>query len=174
VDLAEEVGPRSGHRRPVDGTGGPRGARLPVAARAVEQLPLARDHCGDQYWSAVCRFRTADAMLRAKGDRSVAALMAAEALAVARSLGAAPLVADLELLTRRGRLAAGSSPGDAFRWLGLTEREAEVLGLLAEGRTHMKRRVKALQLARVVPDGSWVFVTGWVRVWGRANLGSWR
>jgi DNA-binding CsgD family transcriptional regulator len=69
-------------------------------------------------------------------DRSVAAQIAAEALAVARSLGAAPLAADLELLSRRGRLAAGSSPADALRRLGLTEREAEVLGLLAEGRTN--------------------------------------
>jgi hypothetical protein len=39
--------------------------------------------------------------------------------------------------------------------------------------TYMKRRVKALQLPRVVPASLWVFVTGWVRVWGRANLGSW-
>ena len=62
--------------------------------------------------------------------------MAAEALAVARSLGAVPLAADLELLSRRGRLAAGSSPDDALRRLGLTEREAEVLGLLVEGRTN--------------------------------------
>jgi DNA-binding CsgD family transcriptional regulator len=61
---------------------------------------------------------------------------AAGALAVARSLGAAPLAADLELLSRRGRLAAGSNPDDALRRLGLTEREAELLGLLVEGRTN--------------------------------------
>ena len=36
----------------------------------------------------------------------------------------------------RGRLAAGSSPDDALRRLGLTEREAEVPGLLTEGRTN--------------------------------------
>jgi DNA-binding NarL/FixJ family response regulator len=84
----------------------------------------------------VCRFRTADALLRAKGDRSVAAQLAADALAVARALGAAPLAADLELLSRRGRLAAGPSPDDALRRLGLTVREAEVLGLVAEGRTN--------------------------------------
>jgi DNA-binding CsgD family transcriptional regulator len=36
----------------------------------------------------------------------------------------------------RGRLAAGSSPDDALRRLGLTEREAQVLGLLTEGRTN--------------------------------------
>jgi len=110
-------------------TGGPQ-------PRAWQAATRAWDHCGDQYWAAVCRFKTADAVLRAKGDRSVAAQLAAEALAVARSLGAVPLVADVELLSRRGRLAAGSSPSDALRRLGLTEREAEVLGLLAEGRTN--------------------------------------
>lgn len=55
---------------------------------------------------------------------------------MARSLGAAPLAADLEVLVRRGRLAAGSTPDQLLRRLGLTEREAEVLGLLVEGRTN--------------------------------------
>jgi hypothetical protein len=101
--------------------------------QAWQAATMAWDHCGDQYWAAVCRFRTADALLRAKGDRSVAAQLAADALAVARALGAAPLAADLELLSRRGRLAAGPSPDDALRRLGLTVREAEVLGLLGRG-----------------------------------------
>ena len=103
---------------------------------AWQAAAAAWDHCGDQYWSALCRFRTADALLRAKGDRSVAARIAAEALAAARSLGAAPLAADLELLNRRGRLAAGSIPDEPLRRLGLTDREAEVLDLLVEGRTN--------------------------------------
>jgi hypothetical protein len=58
--------------------------------QAWQAATTAWDHCGDQYWAAVCRFRTADALLRAKGDRSVAAQLAADALAVARALGAAP------------------------------------------------------------------------------------
>jgi DNA-binding CsgD family transcriptional regulator len=110
-------------------TGGPQ-------PEAWQAATTAWDHCGDQYWAAWCRFKTADALLRAKGDRSIAARIAAEALATARSLGAAPLVADLELLNRRGRLTAGSSPDGAIRRLGLTEREAEVLDLLVEGRTN--------------------------------------
>jgi len=96
----------------------------------------AWDHCGDQYWAAVCKHRTADALLRAKGDRTAAARIAAEALATARSLGAAPLAADLEALTRRGRLAAGPAQDQPLCRLGLTERETEVLHLLAEGRTN--------------------------------------
>jgi DNA-binding NarL/FixJ family response regulator len=103
---------------------------------AWQAATTAWDHCGDKYWAALCRFKTADALLRAKGDRSVAARIAAEALAAARSLGAAPLAAELELLSRRGRLAAGTNPDDALRRLGLTEREAEVLDLLVEGRTN--------------------------------------
>jgi DNA-binding NarL/FixJ family response regulator/tetratricopeptide (TPR) repeat protein len=102
---------------------------------AWQAAATAWDHCGDQYWAAVCKFRTADALLRAKGDRSVAARITAEALAAARSVGAAPLAADLELLTRRARLA-GPIRDEPFRRLGLTARETEVLDLLAEGRTN--------------------------------------
>ena len=109
---------------------------MPVAFGAEQRVrgPVLAD--GDQYWAAVCQHRAADALLRAKGDRSVAARIAAEALATARSLGAAPLAADLEALIRRGRLAAGPVPDQPLRRLGLTERETEVLGLLAEGRTN--------------------------------------
>jgi DNA-binding CsgD family transcriptional regulator len=103
---------------------------------AWQAAAAAWDHCGDQYWAAVCKHRTADAMLRAKGDRSGAARLTAEALATARSLGAAPLAADLEALIRRGRLAAGPVPDQPLRRLGLTERETEVLDLVAEGRTN--------------------------------------
>ena len=103
---------------------------------AWQAATTAWHHCRDKYWTAVCKFKTADAMLRAKGDRSVAARIAAEALAAARSLGAAPLTADLEVLNRRGRLTARPAPEDPLRRLGVTEREAEVLDLLAEGRTN--------------------------------------
>jgi len=109
--------------------GGPQPGAWHAAAEAW-------DHCGDQYWAAVCKHRAADALLRAKGDRHAAARIAAEALATARALGAAPLAADLEALIRRGRLAAGPVPDQPLRRLGLTERETEVLGLLTEGRTN--------------------------------------
>jgi DNA-binding CsgD family transcriptional regulator len=110
-------------------SGGPQPGAWHAAAEAW-------DHCGDQYWAAVCKYRTADALLRAKGDKTAAASMAGEALATARSLGAAPLATDLEALIRRGRLGAGPAPDQATRRLGLTQREAEVLDLVAEGRTN--------------------------------------
>jgi DNA-binding NarL/FixJ family response regulator len=59
---------------------------------------------------------------------------------------AAPLVAELDALARRARLDLTESPAapgadapdddDPLRDLGLTPREAEVLALLAEGRTN--------------------------------------
>jgi DNA-binding NarL/FixJ family response regulator len=69
-------------------------------------------------------------------------LHAAHQTAVA--LGAAPLRRDIELLAQRGRLrleervdtaVAPKAPSPAAS-LGLTHREAEVLALLAEGRTN--------------------------------------
>jgi hypothetical protein len=39
---------------------------------AWQAAATAWDHCGDRYWAAVCRYRTADNLLRAKGDRNVA------------------------------------------------------------------------------------------------------
>ena len=76
---------------------------------AWQAAAAAWDRCGDQYWAAVCKYRAADALLRARGDRTAAASIAVGALATARSLGAAPLAADLETLIRRGQ--AGSQPG---------------------------------------------------------------
>ena len=110
---------------------------LPAAAAAWQAALAAWERCGDRYWAAVCGFRTADALLRAKGDRNEAARLAGSALAVARALGAAPLEADLEVLQRRGRLGRlASGSGSPLPGFGLTEREAEVLGLLAEGQTN--------------------------------------
>jgi DNA-binding NarL/FixJ family response regulator len=63
------------------------------------------------------------------------------AYAVAVELGAAPLVAQIEAVSRRTRLsveapsAAVLAEADIDR-LGLTPREAEVLGLVAAGKTN--------------------------------------
>jgi DNA-binding CsgD family transcriptional regulator/tetratricopeptide (TPR) repeat protein len=88
-------------------------------------------------------FRNAEA-LTADGNTDAAAASAGEALELARSMGAAPLLDDVDALIRRARLrsaedgATGASPGedagtDELSRLGLTAREVEVLRLVADG-----------------------------------------
>jgi DNA-binding NarL/FixJ family response regulator len=70
------------------------------------------------------------------GDRSAAAALAAEAHALARRLGAEPLRRGVETLVRRARLEVPGIARLAHGDLGLTPREAEVLRLVAAGRTN--------------------------------------
>ena len=85
-------------------------------------------------------------VLVAGGDAAGAAASAGEALESAQAMGVAPLLGEIEALTRRARLpvgdddAAAASPApdrptepDEFQQLGLTAREAEVLLLVANG-----------------------------------------
>jgi len=91
---------------------------------------------GHVYEVARSRWRLAEALL-ATGDRAGAAEQAAAAYEVAARLGATPLKAAVESLVRRGRLDValpGVRPADVAAVL--TPREAEVLGLLALGRTN--------------------------------------
>ena len=89
---------------------------------------------GHVYEEARSRRRLAEALL-ADGDRAGAAEQAALAHEVAVRLGAVPLRTAVEALARRGRLDVGgvraTEPGAV-----LTPREAEVLRLLAQGRTN--------------------------------------
>jgi len=66
----------------------------------------------------------------------VAAGLAAEAHAFASSIGAAPLRTSVETLVRRARLDVPGVDRVATGDLGLTAREAEVLRLVAAGRTN--------------------------------------
>jgi DNA-binding CsgD family transcriptional regulator len=91
------------------------------------------------------------------GDREAGTVTAREALRLAEQLGAVPLAADIRALVTRARLtlAPSGSPGDAevelpgttadsasdaesaeLERLRLTQREREILGLLAQGRTN--------------------------------------
>ena len=82
--------------------------------------------------------------LTAQGDSEAAAAAAGEALGLARSMGAAPLLDDIQALIRRARLrqagdgatddslAERGMPDELSR-LGLTAREVEVLRLVADG-----------------------------------------
>ncbi|MFF2655175.1 LuxR C-terminal-related transcriptional regulator, partial [Streptomyces sp. NPDC058045] len=98
------------------------------------------------YELARVRLRLARALLArgpgaetADDDRERAAELLRQTGAVARHLGARPLAEAAEGLARRARLPLGrgqDQPADPARELGLTEREREVLRLVAAGRSN--------------------------------------
>ena len=104
-----------------------------AALDRVERGPLA----------AYCRRHEAEALVAAGASRTEAGGPLREAYAVAIRLGAGPLVREIELLAQRARIdvavrdapPTGTVPS-AEEVLGLTAREAEVLELLARGRTN--------------------------------------
>ncbi|MBK3562800.1 helix-turn-helix transcriptional regulator [Streptomyces sp. MBT62] len=105
-------------------------------AAAWEKAVTAFDY-GDVYERARCRFRFAEALLAAD-RREEAAAQARAARETAALLGAAPLLARLDALVRRGRLGdRAADGGDAGeRPSPLTAREQDVLRLLALGRSN--------------------------------------
>jgi ATP/maltotriose-dependent transcriptional regulator MalT len=103
------------------------------------------DRLSFAYPAAYARFREAEALLASRGPRPEAeqAIQAAHQTVV--RLGAAPLRREIEALARRGRLQLAEptdpacqpkAPRSQAESLGLTPREAEVLALVAEGRTN--------------------------------------
>jgi DNA-binding CsgD family transcriptional regulator/tetratricopeptide (TPR) repeat protein len=97
----------------------------PAAWAAVDGGP-------DRYLTAYARFREAEALLAARGSRSRAAGLLADAAATAAELGAAPLSALVASVGERARL----TPAPAAPVLGLTAREAEIFALVGLGRTN--------------------------------------
>jgi DNA-binding CsgD family transcriptional regulator/tetratricopeptide (TPR) repeat protein len=101
----------------------------------------AADAIGRPYARAYCLYRQAEADLAA-GARQPAGQAAAEALHICVRLDAVRLRAELESLIRRGRLDTARAtlvrPATEVRPnpRGLTDRECEVLGLLADGRSN--------------------------------------
>jgi ATP/maltotriose-dependent transcriptional regulator MalT len=106
-----------------------------AAAAAWERL-------GQPYRVAYAGFRQAEALLAA-GDRDTATTVLGRAAEVTGRLGARPLDTEVQALARRARLdlappaaaTAGGAPAPAAQ-LGLTPREAEVLALVAAGRSN--------------------------------------
>jgi DNA-binding CsgD family transcriptional regulator/tetratricopeptide (TPR) repeat protein len=110
---------------------GPDGVRAWVAAvaqwrRAGEPFPLAQ---------SLLRLGTA---LVEQQDRDAAAVALAEARTIAESLGASPLAAEVESLSRRARLPARPAAAVAADTglPSLTHREVDVLRLVAEGQSN--------------------------------------
>jgi DNA-binding CsgD family transcriptional regulator/tetratricopeptide (TPR) repeat protein len=93
------------------------------------------------YEQAYCLYRQAEADL-VSGGRRRAEHAAAEARRICDRLGATRLLDAIESLARRGRLGAAAATSDRAAKdvppnpRGLTARECEVLGLLAEGRSN--------------------------------------
>jgi DNA-binding NarL/FixJ family response regulator len=107
---------------------------------AFAQAAAAAERIGDVWLAALARLHEADAAANAGASApAVDALRAAYEKAIA--LGAAPLVDDIEALARRARISLDApavpviGESDAVR-LGLTSREAEVLALVAAGKTN--------------------------------------
>jgi DNA-binding CsgD family transcriptional regulator/tetratricopeptide (TPR) repeat protein len=86
---------------------------------------------------AYCLLRQAECHAAAK-QRSRAATTAAQARSIAERLGAAPVLAEVDALIARTRLAVAPAPRVAAeeRPYGLTEREHEILTLLGTGATN--------------------------------------
>lgn len=100
---------------------------------AAWQKAVAAFGYGDAYEQARCRLRYAWALLAAE-RRAEAAEQARLARETAAGLGAVPLLARIDALTRRGRLATAPTGADGAT--PLTSREQDVLRLLARGRSN--------------------------------------
>jgi DNA-binding CsgD family transcriptional regulator/tetratricopeptide (TPR) repeat protein len=91
---------------------------------------------------AYCRWRQAEALVAAGAPAVDAAVPAQAAHATAQRLGARPLQDEIERLAQRARLdlappgQPAGQPSGLGELLGLTPREAEVLGLVARGYTN--------------------------------------
>jgi DNA-binding CsgD family transcriptional regulator len=103
----------------------------------------AWEEAAEPYPLAYTWLRLAEAAVAA-GDRQVAGHGVREAYALARRVGAVPIADEAAALARRTRLpldepaaeVATAAPEDPLARFGLTEREREILVLLAGGRSN--------------------------------------
>jgi DNA-binding NarL/FixJ family response regulator len=107
---------------------------------AFARAAAAAERAGDAWLAAFARLHEAEAAAKA-GSAAQAADALRAAYDIATALCAEPLVEDLEALARRTRISLDAPTvavvrdADAVR-LGLTSREAEVLSLVAAGKTN--------------------------------------
>ena len=96
---------------------------------------------GRPYPAAYARYREGESLLASRGDRAAAAASLGAAAQVAGNLVAGPLLGLITTLARQARLTLdgasvqtpGVDGGDGADAIGLTERETEVLQLVAAG-----------------------------------------
>jgi DNA-binding CsgD family transcriptional regulator len=129
--------------RAFDAMYGAERARAHAAPVEADLWTVAVDACADArlpWEEAYSSWRAAEALLGRGHDRQAGAAMLRRGLALARSLGARPVEDELTDLARRARIpieepqtAASDAPAALH---GLTEREREVLDLVAVGRTY--------------------------------------
>ena len=103
------------------------------------EVAAAWDQVGQPFPAAGARYRQADALLRSRGSRHDASVVARQALRVARKLGAQPLAVAVRELARRSRLDLdhpATHQRDPVAGLNVTRRELDVLRLLAAGQTN--------------------------------------
>ena len=95
---------------------------------------------GASWWSAYAAYREADAALTVARDRDAARAALGRAKALADELEAGPLSSDIAALATRSRIELSSraepEPPKAERKLPISDREVEVLVLLAQGLTN--------------------------------------
>jgi DNA-binding CsgD family transcriptional regulator len=112
------------------------------AAEAWAAAAAAWERLDQPYQEAYARWREAEAELVAGQTRAQAATALGRAREVAFRLGARPLMGEIDALARAARLEiahrdeAKGAPETEPPPLGLTARELEVLGLIAEGCTN--------------------------------------
>ena len=108
---------------------------------AWDQAVVAWRELAQPYPIAQAAWRLGEALLAGRGRRDEAGVALREAHQIASRLGAGPLRQEVELLARRARIDLGEVVSGApaqrepspIQQLGLTAREAEVLGLVATG-----------------------------------------
>jgi DNA-binding CsgD family transcriptional regulator len=134
----------SGHGGLRGTAGGLLGARAAEVRAAWARAAAAWAAVGEPYPLAQSLLHAAEVAV-ACGDRDDAAESLRRAAGLAAGLGAAPLSEEIAILARRARirlpgagddLAAGRYAGVSGSGLGLTERELEVLRLVAAGRSN--------------------------------------
>jgi DNA-binding NarL/FixJ family response regulator len=92
---------------------------------------------GRPFRAGYARVREAEAALSEQLPRTRVADALASARATAATLGAQPLLDEIELIARRARVRTGDQEGDVpGEVAALTLRELDVLRLIAEGRTN--------------------------------------